>query len=425
MALLEIGNDLLSIVFEQFHTDKRGAAMVWRLVCKALRDIAPKNQPSWLRAMGVSVSLMDFFCAIFVRKKATYLPQVLATSTLPPRFSTTVVVHGVPSTNYFLEFLIAIAKGGNPNVMLEISNRLNWNSRINKSPFNSKLVYAAAKAGDLDMLTMLLALGLKVGKCAFAGAARGGHARVFNFLLDVRQLSYRALVYPPDEFTFYQKQLERTHTMSRKAQLEGFHCLNWLLDPAIQGGCLCIVMRIAHEIAPLYQGVTRPDYNDPFFSKLAEGAIFEKQAQIFKFAVEQISAEAFSEKHSELSELAAECGSLGISKYLLDKAGDALSTVTFVHRNISDPGQERRLRRQRLAHVIRLGAWQRGRFVDYDQTRLVVLTPQPPAPILADAYGHDDATGIVACPPIVLDGANHFPLVLRLPLLQAVEARIG
>ena len=311
MTLLEIGNDLLPIVFEQFHTDKRGAARVWRLVCKVMRDLVPKTQPSWLRAMGVSVSLVDFFCAIVTREEATH-------------FSTIVVVHGVHNTDYYEEFLLAIAKGGNPNVMLEISNRQWAKHLFTLSLLPSKLLHAAAKAGDLDMLTMLLTLGLRIQKSAFAGAARGGHARVLNFLLDMRQLSYGSLVYPnPDEFTFYQKQLERTHTISLKTQLEGFYYLKWLLVPAIQGGNLAIVKRLAHEVAPFYQRGQLANYNDDFFLKLAERAILEKQAQIFKFACEQISIEAFSEKHSELTELAAACASDRISKYLLDKAVNA------------------------------------------------------------------------------------------------------
>jgi hypothetical protein len=311
MTLLDLGNDLLPIVFEQFHTDKRGAARVWRLVCKVMRDLVPKTQHSWLRAMGVSVSLVDFFCAIVTREEATH-------------FSTIVVVHGVHKTAYYEEFLLAIAKGGNPNVMLEISNRQWAKHLFTLSLLPSKLLHAAAKVGDLDMLTMLLTLGLRIQKSAFAGAAKGGHARVLNFLLDMRQLSYGSLVYPPDEFTFYQKQLERTHTISLKTQLESFHCLKWLLVPAIQGGCLAIVKRLAHEVAPFYQRThSAPSDNDDFFLKLAERAILEKQAQIFKFACEQMSAEAFSEKHSELTELAAACASDRISKYLLDKAVDA------------------------------------------------------------------------------------------------------
>jgi len=312
MALLEIGNDLLPLVYDHFHKDKRGAVRVWRLVCKAMRDLALKTQPSWLRAMGVSVSLVDFFCAMVVREDATY-------------FSTTVLVHGVHKKAYYDEFLIAIAKGGNPNVMLEISNR-KWAKEtgflVAGGP-SDKLVHAAAKAGDLDMLTLLLALGLKVGKSAFAGAASGGHVQVLNFLLDMRQLTYGSLVYPPDQFTFYQKQLERMHTVSLKAQFDSFHCLRFLVTPAIKGGNLDIVKRIAHEIAPFYQRTQEANYNDEFFRGVAERAICDKQDHILAFAADCMSVEAFAESCDDFTDLASECASLPILKYLLGRAGNA------------------------------------------------------------------------------------------------------
>ena len=63
MSLLEIGADLLPLVYAHFIADKRGATKLWRLVCAAMRDLpGAKGHPSWLRAMGVSSALVRYLC---------------------------------------------------------------------------------------------------------------------------------------------------------------------------------------------------------------------------------------------------------------------------------------------------------------------------------------------------------------------------
>ncbi len=314
MLLLEVGDDLLPLIYEQFHMDKLGATKVWRLVCKAMRDVAPKDKPSWLRAMGVSSSLVAFFYAIHIKERRPC-----------DSHHKTILVNGMRKSNYCHELVLAVAKGGNPKVLLEIREwpwvertRLLLGSMDPKGDeYDQKMTYTAAKAGDLDMLKLLLSIGLRVGQWACAGAARGGHMHILDWLL---KLHSRYHYGPPrGEVQFYDNTLKRHHTIRL---IEHFHEFgpvqaSVLVTPAVKSGNLAIVKRVVRAVE-----WTGDEWD--LYEWIASLSVYEDSVDIFRFAIEKMSMskDEFDARSDQYVSMATHFDGINVLQYLLGVMGD-------------------------------------------------------------------------------------------------------
>tara|TARA_B100000787_G_scaffold144082_1_gene113820 strand:+ start:538 stop:2103 length:1566 start_codon:yes stop_codon:yes gene_type:complete len=348
MSLLQIEVDLLTLVYGHFHADRLGATKVWRLACKAMRDSAPNDQHSWLRAMGVSTSLIAFFLNM------EFLEVQLGGC------HKAIWVNGVRKSNYHHELILATVKGGNPEVLHKIQEQPwvkntgllgTWERRGGRH--DDVITYTAAKAGDLDMLKALLTMGLKVGQWTCAGAARGGHLHILDWLLTMRSWlltrrapSSRRLINPVSHLTddptctFHDTTLGRDHHIRLKEQFACF-CLKVLVAPAVQSKNLDIVKSIIaynsiDEVAETgadfpgcsYVPNTVPSVD--FHEEIAEKAVYEDSVDIFEYAstwlADNMSDEAFEDKQFRFADLASECQAVRVLQYIFEQMGDAFCT---------------------------------------------------------------------------------------------------
>ncbi|MBD40354.1 MAG: hypothetical protein CMB11_08330 [Euryarchaeota archaeon] len=303
MSLLDIGADLLPLVYTYFIADKRGATKIWRLVCTAMRDVpGAKEHPSWLRAMGVSSALVQYYCECPVKR---------------------VAINKCWCYNFKHEILLAVCKGGVPAVIFLIAQ---WDLFKMAPGLNGsigameKLTYTAAKAGDLDMLKMLMSMGLVATRHTYFGAARSGQLHVFEWLFHLRKLRVKLQVSKVDDLhpscmhTYHLPTLERDCNIHLYSQVHPPSELKELRHPAILGGNPDIVW----QLCTVADGKESYDMEE-WYAYILEIAATHDKVEIYKRFHEAIPEYSYIlEELSVHADLAGEHGSLKILQYQLD-----------------------------------------------------------------------------------------------------------
>ena len=300
MSLLDIGADLLPLVYTYFIADKRGATKIWRLVCTAMRDVPDaKEHPSWLRAMGVSSALVQYYCEFPVKR---------------------VAINKCWCYNFKHEILLAVCKGGVPAVIFLIAQ---WDLFKMAPGLNGsigamqKLTYTAAKAGDLDMLKMLMSMGLVASRHTYFGAARSGQLHVFEWLFHLRKLRVQLQVAKVDDLhpacmhTYYLPTLERDCNIHLYSQVHPPNELKELRLPAILGGNPDIVW----QLCKVADGKESYDMEEWYAYILEEAATHDK-VEIYREFYEALPQHCYIFEELEChTSLAAENGSLKVLQY--------------------------------------------------------------------------------------------------------------
>ena len=162
--LSELEDDALGKVFEAFVADRTGVALVWKLVCQAMRRVAPPNVGSWLQAVGVSVNLAEF---------ARTLPMAASRC-------------GLTSDQ---NIVCAVAYGNHCETLHALRQK-QWAKDTKLLKPDPKridgvdtLLSIAITAGGLSTVKLLASWGMHLGHHAACIAARHGHLDIFNWLL--------------------------------------------------------------------------------------------------------------------------------------------------------------------------------------------------------------------------------------------------
>ena len=176
MCLVDLPADMLGATYGAFKR-RMGAPVLWRLVCKAMRDAAPSYTETWLRSMCASVELVHMVRSMWqckgmwqyeVYKHAQYEVYKYA-------------LRGMPATFNDTWLLVGVARGGNAKVLHALKDE-SWVQQMWTSD-TQKVLAAAGAAGDLEMLKVALAIGMRVSRFAAQHAAKGGNVEMVRLFL--------------------------------------------------------------------------------------------------------------------------------------------------------------------------------------------------------------------------------------------------
>lgn len=167
MCLIDLPADMLDAMYGVFKR-RMGAPVLWRLVCKAMRDAAPSYTETWLRSMCASVELVHMARSMPCKGMWQYEVDKHA-------------LRGMPATFTYTWLLMGVARSGNAKVLHALKDE-SWVQQM-RSVQQQKVLAAAGAAGDLDMLKVALAIGMRVSRFAAQHAAKGGNVEVVRLFL--------------------------------------------------------------------------------------------------------------------------------------------------------------------------------------------------------------------------------------------------
>jgi len=307
MLLTELPDDKLLEIFKVLQNERTGATFVWKLVCKAMKHVAPEDAKSWLCAMGYSYDLVKLARSMGVTDD---------------------------------RLVLSMARSGKPEGLYAIRNEEWVTGTTLLNPGVSKRLFpAVVSSGNVKMVQLAATMGFCVSIKSAHSAAKMGLTDVFNWLLDVQSAKDTGVLnvsfdHPVEKGQVHTVDLDDPEEFEPIDFFEYHH--EWsseLVRDAVTGGNLDIVKRVQREMIALKAQRINDGVDDEAefafdYEEVCTMAADDDHVHILTWAVEQLeqlpddAPRGVYDALSPLTNGAAAAGSRKVLKWLHERLGD-------------------------------------------------------------------------------------------------------